>query len=127
MKRLALVLLLQVIACAASNSSNQVDQDVRSQLATAWKIKSLKTTQRVMDVLIDERKMTDTIYLAVMPVICLALVENKAENTLKEIRVWNAMQGFGYTYETPSACSEIVKTPVSKLKLKILGNTHTAP
>lgn len=120
---LALWFLFVTPLQAKNSNFSKVDNAVKEFLFP-WQPKIVKTANGKMKIVTKERRVTEKIYTAMMPMVCLGISDTKSESLIKEILVLNIFEKQGWVYETPKKCSKMIKIPVGKINLFILGDSH---
>jgi len=118
----SLLVFMPAIALAGSQEA-----EIRQSLEM-WQPKSVKVQGGIVSIVSNERRITDTIYEAMITAgICLVTIPRpKSLKGVSEIRILNQFSRQGYVFEGGSPeCNEIINMPGNKAKIYVLGRTHT--
>lgn len=122
LKQLTSILFLAPAIAIAGSQEAQIQKSLEM-----WQPKAVKLQGAALSVISKERRITDTIYQAMITAgLCMGTISRPTSlDGVSEIRILNKFGRQGYVFEGgDSECAEIVKMPVNKTKIYILGRTH---
>ena len=125
MKNSSLVVLILLLTFAAAVSANAAaSEKAIAKALELWEPLSISLRDNHVTVVTKERRVTETIYLAMVMGICMSTVTMPGTlDGVSEVSFLNRFSGQGYVFEgREKDCEEYVK--LKKTKMWVLGRTH---
>lgn len=92
-----------------------------------WQPKEVKVQSGILTILSKERRVTDTIYQAMITNgLCMGTLSQPGSlDGISEVRVLNQFGRQGYVFDGgASECGELVELPRDKIEMYVLSRTH---
>lgn len=122
LKYLASIFLIFPAVVLAGNQEAKIQKSL-----DMWQPKEVKVQRGVVTIISKERRITDTIYQAMITSgLCMGtLSQPNSLDGISEIRVLNQFGRQGYVFDGGDAeCGEIVELPRNKIEMYVLSRTH---
>lgn len=110
----------------ASSTANANDVAAIEKGLSLWNPKSVTLSDGVLEIVTQERRVSDQVYNAVVKGVCGSLWLNPSSwSGVKEMRILNQWKKQGYVFEGGEAeCVELGKLSGKEFEFYILGKTH---